>query len=45
MLQVDRPLAGRQSGDPDLARVEAELWQMIRDDAAAAKREIEHAPR
>jgi NitT/TauT family transport system ATP-binding protein len=39
VLRIDRPLAGRQAGDADLARVEAELWRMIRDDAAAAERE------
>ena len=39
VLRIDRPLAGRQAGDPDLVRVEAELWRMIRDDAAAAERE------
>jgi NitT/TauT family transport system ATP-binding protein len=40
VLRIDRPLAGRQAGDADLVRVEAELWRMIRDDAAAAEREI-----
>jgi hypothetical protein len=44
-LRIDRPLAGRQSSDPDLARVEALLWQMIRDDAAAAARETLDASR
>ncbi|HET6234950.1 MAG TPA: ABC transporter ATP-binding protein [Acetobacteraceae bacterium] len=39
VLRIDRKLAGRQAGDPDLVRVEAELWRMIRDDAAAAERE------
>jgi NitT/TauT family transport system ATP-binding protein len=39
VLRIDRPLAGRQAGDADLLRVEAELWRMIRDDAAAAERE------
>ena len=39
VLRIDRPLAGRKPGDADLARVEAELWRMIRDDAAAAERE------
>jgi NitT/TauT family transport system ATP-binding protein len=44
VLRIDRPLAGRQPGDPDLARIEAELWRMIRDDAAAAERETRDAP-
>jgi NitT/TauT family transport system ATP-binding protein len=39
VLRIDRKLVGRQAGDPDLVRVEAELWRMIRDDAAAAERE------
>ncbi len=39
VLRIERPVAGRQVGDADLARVEAELWRMIRDDAAAAERE------
>jgi len=39
VLRIDRPLAGRQTGDADLTQVEAELWRMIRDDAAAAERE------
>jgi NitT/TauT family transport system ATP-binding protein len=39
VLRIDRKLAGRRAGDPDLVRVEAELWRMIRDDAAAAERE------
>jgi ABC-type lipoprotein export system ATPase subunit len=37
------PLAGRRAEDADLLAVEAELWAMIRDDAAAAAREIDHA--
>jgi NitT/TauT family transport system ATP-binding protein len=38
--RIDRPLAGRATTDPDLAEIEAELWQLIRDDAAAAERDI-----
>jgi NitT/TauT family transport system ATP-binding protein len=44
VLRIDRPLAGRSAADRDLLEVEAMLWRMIRDDAAAAEREIEHAP-
>jgi NitT/TauT family transport system ATP-binding protein len=44
VVRIDRPLAGRSVTDPDLLAVEASLWRMIRDDAAAAEREIEHAP-
>ena len=39
VLRIDRPLAGRSAGDPDLLAVEQTLWRMIRDDAAAAERE------
>jgi NitT/TauT family transport system ATP-binding protein len=44
MIRIDRPLAGRSATDRDLLQVETELWRLIRDDAAAAEREIEHAP-
>ena len=44
VFRIDRPLRGRAATDPDLLAVEAALWRMIRDDAAAAEREIEHAP-
>ena len=43
-VRIDRPLAGRSAADRDLLQIEAELWRLIRDDAAAAEREIEHAP-
>ena len=39
--RIDRPLAGRATEDADLRAIEAELWALIRDDAAAAEREIE----
>ena len=41
VLRIDRPLAGRMATDADLRSMEATLWQMIRDDAAAAAREME----
>ncbi len=44
VVRIDRPLAGRSATDRDLLRVETALWRLIRDDAAAAEREIEHAP-
>lgn len=43
-IRIDRPLAGRSATDRDLLAVETALWRLIRDDAAAAEREIEHAP-
>ena len=39
VLDIDRPIGGRGSGDPDLVLAERRLWDMIRDDAAAAERE------
>jgi NitT/TauT family transport system ATP-binding protein len=44
VVRIDRPLTGRGATDRDLLQVETALWRMIRDDAAAAEREIEHAP-
>ena len=39
VFDIDRPIAGRQATDPDLLAIEAQLWDLIRDDAAAATRE------
>jgi NitT/TauT family transport system ATP-binding protein len=39
ITRIDRPLAGRSADDADLRTIEADLWRMIRDDAAAAERE------
>jgi NitT/TauT family transport system ATP-binding protein len=44
VVRIDRPLNGRSTTDADLVDVEASLWRLIRDDAAAAEREMEHAP-
>jgi NitT/TauT family transport system ATP-binding protein len=41
--RIDRPLAGRAAGDADLVAMEDTLWRMIRDDAAAAEREMADA--
>ena len=43
VVRIDRPLAGRSAADRDLLQIEHRLWQLIRDDAAAAEREIDHA--
>jgi NitT/TauT family transport system ATP-binding protein len=43
VVRIDRPLEGRELGDPALAAIERRLWDMIRDDAAAAAREAVHA--
>lgn len=39
--RIDRPLAGRDMQDGELQAIEASLWRLIRDDAAAAEREID----
>ena len=39
VIDVARPIAGRVATDPDLLAIEAQLWDLIRDDAAAAARE------
>lgn len=44
IVRIDRPLAGREPGDPDLLALEARLWRLIRDDAAAAERERVDVP-
>jgi len=44
ILRIDRPLVGREATDADLLAIEAELWTLIRDDAAAAERDIGFAP-
>ncbi len=43
VLRLNRPIVERRADDPDLLEAEARLWSLIRDDAAAAEREIEHA--
>jgi NitT/TauT family transport system ATP-binding protein len=44
VVRIDRPLAGRSATDRDPLQVKTALWRLIRDDARAAEREIEHAP-
>jgi NitT/TauT family transport system ATP-binding protein len=39
VLTLDQPIVTRDAADPQLLRVERELWEMIREDAAAAARE------
>ncbi len=41
-LRIDRPLEGRQADDAEMRAVEAQLWDLIRADAATATRELEH---
>ena len=39
LVTIERPLLGRAESDSDLIAVQARLWALIRDDAAAAERE------
>jgi NitT/TauT family transport system ATP-binding protein len=39
VVPIDRPIEGRDVGDPDLVAVERHLWDMIRNDAADAAKE------
>jgi len=43
VLRIDRPIEGRQGEDPFLVAMQARLWDLIRDDAARAEREIADA--
>ena len=38
--RIEQPIEGRHPEDPRLLEVQAELWELIRDDAAKAEREI-----
>ncbi len=39
VVEIDRPIGARPAADPELLRIEGQLWDLIRDDAAAAERE------
>ncbi|MDO4642304.1 MAG: ABC transporter ATP-binding protein [Cardiobacteriaceae bacterium] len=41
IVHIDLPLAGRDEHDPALLEIERQLWQMMRDEARAAERELE----
>ena len=43
IFRIDRDLLGRDPSDPELAKIERTLWDLIREDAAAAEREVAHA--
>jgi NitT/TauT family transport system ATP-binding protein len=43
IVEIDRPTEARQEGDADLVAAEKRLWSMIRDEASAADRELDHA--
>jgi NitT/TauT family transport system ATP-binding protein len=42
VLDVDVPLAERNPGDPRLEALQAQLWQVMKDEAAAADQELLH---
>ncbi len=41
-IRIDRPLASRTRDDADLKKIEHRLWNLLRDDAAAAGQELSH---
>ena len=43
IVTIPVPIAARRPGMPDLAAIEQRLWSLIRDEAAAADRELVHA--
>lgn len=43
IVRIDTPLSERRVDDPALLAVEARLWALLRDDAAAADRELADA--
>ncbi|MFC3613752.1 ABC transporter ATP-binding protein [Lutimaribacter marinistellae] len=40
VIEIPVPLAKRQTGDPQLDRLQAQLWQMMREEAQAADQEL-----
>lgn len=40
IVEIDMPLADRNLGDPELERKQAQLWQLMRDEAVAADQEL-----
>ena len=40
IIDIDMPLQDRRSGDPALAKIEQELWDLMRDEAEAADQEL-----
>ncbi|WP_421708543.1 ABC transporter ATP-binding protein [Algihabitans sp.] len=40
IVEIDRPLAERSFGDAELERTQRHLWQVMRDEAMAADREL-----
>lgn len=42
IVEIDTPLEHRSMGDPELDRQQQHLWQLMRDEAAAADKELIH---
>ena len=42
VVDIDKPLADREFGDPDLDAYQKHLWNMMRDEARAADEELQH---
>ncbi|MEP1206924.1 MAG: ABC transporter ATP-binding protein [Rhizobiaceae bacterium] len=42
IVEIDTPLDQRQLGDPELERQQQHLWQLMRDEAEAADKELIH---
>ncbi len=40
VVQIERPLAGRRHGDPELDQIQNQLWDMMRDEARQADTEL-----
>ncbi|MFW2368138.1 MAG: ABC transporter ATP-binding protein, partial [Desulforhopalus sp.] len=40
IVNIDRPLTERGAGDPELEDVRQHLWELMRDEARAADREL-----
>lgn len=40
VVEIARPLEDRQVSDPELARIQQSLWEMMRDEAASADMEL-----
>ncbi len=43
IVEIDTPLGRRRLGDPALDQQQARLWQLMRDEAAAADAELADA--
>ncbi|MFV0513424.1 MAG: ABC transporter ATP-binding protein [Jhaorihella sp.] len=40
VIALDRPIAERRAGDPDLDKVQTRLWDLMKEEAQAADREL-----